>query len=144
MSGEPTHNNHCKIGKVTLKPKVIQAEMQKRAPGRCRGLFVEAIQAIDLNAEQGVHPIVAFFGMVNTDGTVNVIHRMNKEVTSRELQRLNWRNLTMLFEDMAQDCRNFSNYHQETTYDLVNEVVAEGNAPDEEEFEEEELIEDED
>lgn len=109
-------------------------------------MFVEAIQALDVNAERGVHPICGFFGMVHTDGTVDIYHRMNKESSSREANRLNWRNLTMLFEDMAQDCRNFSQYHQETTYDLINEVLAEGNVPDEEECEEDEdeLIEDED
>lgn len=142
MSGEPTHNNHCRIGKVTLKPKVIEVDLHKRAPGRVRGLFVEAIEAIDLNAERGIHPIVGFFGMVHADGTVNIVHRMNKEPTSDTLAKLNWRNLTMLFEDMAQDCRNFSNYHQQTTYDLVNEVLAEGNVPEESGYEE--VIEEED
>lgn len=140
MSGENEH--HCRIGKVTLKPKILQANIVKRAPGRVRGLFVEAIRSVDMNAENGVHPIAGFFGLVNSDGTVNITNRFNVEATDGELSRLNWRNMAMLFEDAAQDCRNFSVYHQRTTYDIINEVGPEGAPPSPEELEEE-FIEDE-
>jgi len=129
MSG--TNNHNCRIGKVTLKPAVIKAEMQPRAPGRVRGMFVEAIRALDENVKLGVTPIVGFFALVNTDGTISVETRMNKEATEEEMNKLNWRHLTMLFEDLAQDCRNFSVYNQRTTYDLINVVAPEEDTNDE-------------
>lgn len=123
MSGDE-HNNHCRIGKVTLKPRaqVIQKqELTPRAPGRTRGLFVEALRAIDKSAEQGTLPVVGFFGVVFDDGRVSISSRVNREPTDETLNAINWRNLAMLYEDMANDIRNFQNYHQLTAFDEVQE-----------------------
>lgn len=103
-------------------------DIPKKAQGRVRGLFVEAIAAVDVNYENGVQPIAGFFAIVNTDGTVNIMQRFNVEATDEALATLNWRNMAMLFEDAAQDCRNFSVYHQKTAFDLVNEVGPEGTS----------------
>lgn len=123
MSGNE-HDNHCRIGKVTLKPRaeVIQKqELLPRAPGRTRGLYVEALRAIDECAAKGVLPVVGFFGVAFSDGKVNISSRMNKEPTDEVLNAVNWRHLTMLFEDMATDTRNFQNYSQATIFDSIEE-----------------------
>ena len=114
----------CRIGKVTLKeakPAPVLAKIKKKAKSRIRKMLAEAIEALDINADAGVQPLVGFFGIVHDDGTVDMNIRFNKTPTDKELQRLNWRNMTMLFEDAAQDCRNHTLYHQQTTYDLVNQ-----------------------
>jgi len=120
MSGKNEH--HCRIGKVTYKKNLLAITPKKKAPGRTRGLFVEIITAIDQNAEKGVVPIVGFVGVVNTDGTVTVTSRVNKEPNEKTLAEINWRHLAMLFEDMSQNCRNFSLYEQVTEYDKVDMV----------------------
>lgn len=132
MSGNE-HDNHCRIGKVTLKPRALilqKEELTPRASGRTRSLFVDALRAIDLSAQSGVFPVVGFFGVAFSDGTVNISTRMNEEPTDEVLNALNWRNLTMLFEDMANDTRNFQHYHQATVFD---DVVREESALIEEE-----------
>lgn len=69
-------------------------------------------------------PIVGFFGMVNSDGTVDMdfVCEEDKDKDGKPfVPYINWRNLAMLLEDAAQDVRNFGVYSQLTPYKAVTE-----------------------
>lgn len=122
MSGNEKPTGGCKIGKVKPKAQVFEVESIRPSKSAVRTLLVNAIKAIDEGAlpENGATlPIVGFFGMVHSDGKVDLDFTCEEDPSKEEFPHIpytNWRNLVMLLEDAAQDIRNFGLYRQLTPY----------------------------
>ena len=127
MSGNEQPKSGCRIGKVKPKAMVFEVESTRPTKSAVRAMLVDALRAIDEGAmpESGSKmPVVGFFGMVHTDGTADMdfVCEEDKDKDNKPfVPNINWRNLAMLFEDAAQDVRNFGVYGQITPYKAATE-----------------------
>lgn len=127
---KPDPKWNCRIGKV--KPKFEVIETTQAIESRVREMFVTAIQSLDEGAtEEGGEkvPIVGMCGIVHSDGTVMIDFRGeydDDDDGNIMMPLVDWRHLTMLLEDMAQDIRNFQLYRQLTPHKKLSAEKEEG------------------